>query len=511
MAGIAEPAASARSKYGRPHPPGDYPVIVVGSGPGGVQTSYCLRRLGVAHATISRDPEPGGMFRRFPLFQRLITWTKPHAPADPATRAYERYDWNSLLAEEPELRALVRPLMDGTSYFPSRAEMESGIAAFEGKAAVPIRYGCAWTGTRRDDEGFVVETTDGEYRCRVLVLAVGMTEPWTPDIPGLDEAPHYVSTRPAREYAGRRVFVVGKRNSGFEIADGLLPVARQVILGSPRPPQLSVFTHSTAAARARYLQPYEDHVLGGGVLVLDAAIERVDRGPSGWRVHASGTTNEGSFVFEVDDVISATGFRAPLLDLADLGVATFYGGGRLPAQTPFWESASVPGIYFAGNITQGSIGLKKYGIPSNSGAVHGFRYNARVLARHIAETHFGAPRETRPVGPEELTGFLLEEMAAAPELWNQQSYLARVVAAAGDGGFTDEGIRPLAHFVDEAGPDAVAVAIETDDRGEIRPVAYLRKGQHVSEHVLQSHPLLDFRSEGHKAELEALVGSLGAG
>jgi hypothetical protein len=57
----------------------------------------------------------------------------------------------------------------------------------------------------------------------------------------------------------------------------------------------------------------------------------------------------------------------------------------------------------------------------------------------------------------------------------------------------------------------VAVAIETDDRGEIRPVAYLRKGQHVSEHVLQSHPLLDFRSEGHKAELEALVGSLGAG
>ena len=30
----------------RPFPPGDYDVVVVGSGPGGLQTSYCLRQLG---------------------------------------------------------------------------------------------------------------------------------------------------------------------------------------------------------------------------------------------------------------------------------------------------------------------------------------------------------------------------------------------------------------------------------------------------------------------------------
>ena len=34
----------------RPFPPGDYPVVVVGCGPGGLQTSYCLSRLGVEHA-----------------------------------------------------------------------------------------------------------------------------------------------------------------------------------------------------------------------------------------------------------------------------------------------------------------------------------------------------------------------------------------------------------------------------------------------------------------------------
>ena len=42
------------------------------------------------------------MFRRWPFFQRLLSWTKPHAPVERGTRAYERYDWNSLLGDEPE-------------------------------------------------------------------------------------------------------------------------------------------------------------------------------------------------------------------------------------------------------------------------------------------------------------------------------------------------------------------------------------------------------------------------
>ena len=64
-----------------PSHPGDYPVVVVGSGPGGIQASYYLSRLGIDHAVISADPAPGGMFRRFPFFQRLLSWTKPYAPA----------------------------------------------------------------------------------------------------------------------------------------------------------------------------------------------------------------------------------------------------------------------------------------------------------------------------------------------------------------------------------------------------------------------------------------------
>ena len=123
----------------RPFPPGDYPLIVVGSGPGALQHSYALSRLGVRHAVLSADPSPGGMFRRWPFFQRLLSWTKPYAPVERGTRAYERFDWNSLLADEPENRALQPSLMDGSSYFPARTEMEANLVAFARRTDIRVR------------------------------------------------------------------------------------------------------------------------------------------------------------------------------------------------------------------------------------------------------------------------------------------------------------------------------------------------------------------------------------
>jgi thioredoxin reductase len=488
-----------------PFPPGDYPVLVVGSGPGALQLTHDLTRLGVEHAVISQDTAPGGMFRRFPLLQRLITWSKPYAPVERTTRWYEWFDWNSLLATDDEHRALVPATMDGTSYFPSRPEMERGLAEFASRTGLRVRYGCRWEATSRTETGFEVDTTDGAYRCRVLVLAVGMTQPWVPDIPGIEEATHYVDMRPVEHYAGKRVFILGKRNSGFEIADGLLPWARQIILGSPRPARISVVAQSTASARARYLQPYEDALLGGGNLVLDVAVERFERlSDDGWRVHAEGTTRPGRLTIDVDEVVVATGFTTPLGDLPDLGLATFY-SGRLPAQTPWWESASVPGIYFAGSITQGSIGLKKHGLPSNSAAVHGFRYNARVLAHHIATTHAGIPPATRSLEVAQVPDFLVSEVASDPALWHQQAYLCRVVELDRGTGPTDLGIVPLAHFLDSGGPDAVAATVETDGAGDIHPTIYVRHGGTVAEHGLPGDAMLDF---GRDAQREAIAAIL---
>jgi thioredoxin reductase len=441
------------------------------------------------------------MFRRWPVFQRMLSWTKPFAGVEHRERAYERYDWNSLLADDAENRAVMPALMDGTSYFPSRPEMQRGLETFAERTGIRIRYGCHWESTRQEKgKEFVLTTSDGEYRAPVVVLAVGVSQPYRPPIPGLEQAPHYGDFRPVESYRDRRVFIIGKQNSGFEIASGLLPWARQLVLASPSPTKLSVDTHTLVGVRARYVQPYEDAMLAGGVLILDTTIEGVARHGDGYTVQTRSAHDGRELTFEADDVIAATGFITPLRDLSGLGVVTF-GQSRLPAQTPFWESTSVKGIFFAGTITQGAAGLKKHGIPSNSGAVQGYRYNARVLARYLAETHFDVPATRERLDSAALVPYLLEQVSHGPELWHQRAYLARVINLDRDTGITNDGIVPLQHFLDSRGVDAVAATLESNGQGNPYPVIYVRKDSSVAEHALAPHPLLDFTGRDYQAEL----------
>jgi thioredoxin reductase len=444
------------------------------------------------------------MFQRWPIFQRLLSWTKPDAPFPRESEEFEWYDQNSLLGDIPEHRGLVALEMDRTFMVPARPEMERGHAAFADRGGVRVRYGCSWETTQQTDEGFVLGTTDGEYRCRAVVFATGVTTPWYSTIDGIEQVAHYVDCRRAPDYQGKRVFIVGKRNSGFEIADGLEPWAKQVILCSPRPVQSTVIALSSI--RVRYFQPYEDASWGGGTLLLDAAIERIERTADGYRIRANGTTRPGELVIDADAVIAATGFETPLNDLADLGVATV-SQGRIPALTPFWESASVPGIFFAGNAMQGSPGLRKHGIGSASATVSGFRYNSRLLARHLAESRFGITVERPPLQPDEVVPYLLHELAHGSALWNQKAYLARVVMLDADAGIRNEGIVPLQHFVDSTGPDAVAATVEMDAEGTIYPVVYLRRAGTIErELIMDPHPLHAFNGPEYRGALDELCG-----
>lgn len=256
------------------------------------------------------------------------------------------------------------------------------------------------------------------------------------------------------------------------------------------------------------MQPFEDHALGGGVAILDASIRGVERTPSGTLMVRTTTTAGGAELnIETDEVISATGFVCPLQDLAAVGVATF-GPSALPAQTSYWESATVPGIFFAGTINQGSRGLKKHGLPSNSGAVHGARYNARILAGHIARTRFGYRPERPAIRPQDLLDFTLDELTRGPEVWHQKAYHARVISADPAVGLRDEGILPLAAMMDAEGPDSILLTLEADGTGLIYPVIYLRRDGRVEEFALEADPLLNFESPLHRRQAAEVLSKL---
>jgi len=201
-------------------------------------------------------------------------------------------------------------------------------------------------------------------------------------------------------------------------------------------------------------------------------------------------------------VIAATGFQTPLQDLPQLGLVTV-ADGRIPALTPYWESVSLPGVFFAGNASQGARGIGKHGAGASSTSVNGFRYNARVLAGHLAERLDGGRPPREPVA--DLVSFLLHELTSAPELWVQKGYLCRVVSAA-DGSHVDEGVVPLSSFLDATGPDAFAATVEVDESGKIIPMLYARRSGEIAEHQLEPHPLHEYEGEPYRNYAAAIVG-----
>jgi hypothetical protein len=128
---------------------------------------------------------------------------------------------------------------------------------------------------------------------------------------------------------------------------------------------------------------------------------------------------------------------------------------RFPAQTSAWESVNVPGLYFAGTITQ-VRDFKK----STSGFIHGYRYGARALHKILEQRDHGEPWPSRPAP--DVTAAIIERVNRTSALWQQFGFLADVVTVRGGAAAYHEEV-PLDFFA-EGGlggyDDAFAVTLE---------------------------------------------------
>lgn len=414
----------------------DFEYLILGAGPAGLQLGHHLSRAGRSYLILERGDTPGEFFRKYPRHRTLISSNKVYTGFDDP-EVNLRFDWNSLLSDDAQL-----PFKDYcTKYFPPADTMVKYLCDYAECFALNVRCNTEVVRVEKTHhpEGFRLTDAEGNaFTCLRLVVAAGVTKPNIPDVPGIDLAEVYttVSVDP-KDFVNQRVLVVGKGNSAFETADNLVETAAVIHVLSPNPVRLAWQSHYVGHLRAvnnNFLDTYQLKSLNA---VLDAGMERIERRADGRlvvTVRHSGSGEVEDLVY--DRIILCTGFRfdnsffdegcRPELTIND----------RFPSLTCEWESTNVPGMYFAGTITQ-SRDFKK----TASGFIHGFRYNTRALFRMLEAKYHAKPWPSREVAPtvDGLLAAMIDRINKTSAMWQQYGFLHDLIAMPENGG-------PARHF-----------------------------------------------------------------
>ncbi|MEC3979441.1 NAD(P)-binding domain-containing protein [Amycolatopsis sp. H20-H5] len=478
--------------------------LVVGAGPAGLQLAYFLERAGHSYQVLEGGAGPGTFFTTNPRHRTLISVNKVHTGWDDPELNL-RMDWNSLLSDDPEL--LFPRYSD--AFFPAAADLLRYLADFAGKHALRVRYDTWVERIHKDDDGvFVVTDTAGtEFRATRLVVATGVSKPYIPDIPGIELVDQYndVSVDPA-EFTDQRVLIIGKANSAFETADNLIASAAVVHVGGPNSLKLAWRTHFVGHLRALNNNLLDAYQLKLQHAVLDGHVRDIRRDGDGFVVTFGFIrAEEVRKEIRYDRVISCTGFRfdASIFDEAIRPELTI--NDRFPAQTSAWESVNVPGLYFAGTITQ-VRDFKK----STSGFIHGFRYGVRALQRILDERHHDRPWPHRRLTADldELTGSVITRINRTSALYQQFGFLADVLVVDGEEGRYYEEV-PVDHFAEGRLSDAEHAFVITLDYGpdhdKVDPfdISVRRASQDVANDAGEGHYLHPIVRHYRRGELVA--------
>ena len=310
---------------------------------------------------LSADPAPGGMFRRWPFFQRLLSWTKPYAPVERRPRPTSATTGTACSATSRTTGRSCRTLMDGTSYFPSRPEMEatSRRSRSAHRPERPLRLPLDRRRGARNQlagDASCSRRSDGEYRAGASSSLSASPSRHRRRRQGSSTPPTTPTRGPPRRTPTSASSSSASRTRASSWPSGLLPWARRIVA------RLAVAGEAVG-----------QHPLAGrGPGALRAAV----RGSRPWRRRRdprrgdpgdrAGTrmapldvrlrapeAGGDEVAFEVDEVIAATGFITPLAGppgawRRDVRRRT---GCRPRPRTG--RARTVPGIFFAGTIGAG--------------------------------------------------------------------------------------------------------------------------------------------------------------
>lgn len=366
--------------------------LIIGAGPAGLQMAYFLKKNARDYVVLEKAKTAGAFFARQPVHRKLLSINKKNNYFTEEEFNW-RHDWNSLLSDDPEMRF--------TKYtdelFPHADDLYQYLQDFAGHHQLNVRYESPVAKIARNGDGdFLVTTEQGEeYRCKVLLLGLGTTEPLVPEeIEGIELATGYECQEMDRElYKNKRVGILGGGNSAFETAEYLAGVAAYVHVLAHSPIKMAWDTHFAGNVRAVNNNIFDMYQLkslhavltprlrkiekvAGDVLQISHEYDYPDANPPGTL----------KLTREYDYIIRCTGWRYVATAMFEEGIAPVVADNKkYPAMSPSWESESTPDVYFIGAAMAGNDRQ------AASSFIHGFRYNIRTLSNLLEEKYEGVP------------------------------------------------------------------------------------------------------------------------
>ncbi|MEM1011376.1 MAG: NAD(P)-binding domain-containing protein [Planctomycetota bacterium] len=346
-------------------------VVIVGGGPIGLEVAATMQRAGVDYRVLEAK-EVG----------HTMTWWAPQ------TKWFSSNE-RIAIAGMP----LVTP--DG-----SKASREQYLAYLRGVVSaldLDVRTFEPVADIQREEDGFVVhsQTRGGprETRCDAVVLAIGGTDfPSKLGVPG-DDLPHVDGyLREPHSYFGRRVLIVGGRNSAIEAALRCHHAGADVALSyrGDELPEKSI---------KYWLLPEIKGLIKSDRIAGHFGTEVKAITPT----HVTLSSTDGDTDVEADVVLSLIGYRQDKRLLRRAGV-DLIGDGERPSYDEATMETNVPGLYVAGTAIAGTQS-SKYSVYLENCHDH-----AQKILEHLGSSPSRTERHRRG-----MSDGLRRQIAAQPE------------------------------------------------------------------------------------------------